>query len=151
MAPNLRRLPKTPPSTLDNVRNAAADDAHDADHLFERVGRGVNEKRIVEAICRRSRAARADVDADRYAEFLGFRIEGVKVGMIEISPGGMSGDGDCDKAQLLDATSQLFDRFRWLLHGDQCDAFQPSCIGPAIIREPIVVSARDGAGEIMVF
>src|SRR5215510_8532882 len=79
--------------------NTAPDDAHDANHLFEGVRRGVNEKRIVESLRCGSRTARADMHANRHAELLGLRIEWIKIGLIEIPSGRVSSDGDADKPQ----------------------------------------------------
>src|SRR4249920_525860 len=79
--------------------NATADDAHDTDHLLEGVGGSVDEIRIVEAIGGCSRATRADMHANRYAKRLGFSVERIEGGMIEVAPGGVAGDGDGDEAQ----------------------------------------------------
>ena len=71
--------------------------------------------------------------------------------MIEVASGGVAGDGDGDKAQLLDAAFEFFGGFLRLLLGDQRNALQALRIGLGILSEPGVVAMGDGAGEVMIF
>ena len=67
------------------LENAAADDAHDADHLFEGVRGRVNEKGVIEAFGRRRRPARTDMDAHGNAELLGLGVERIKIRMVQVA------------------------------------------------------------------
>src|SRR4029078_10508743 len=91
------------------LENAAADDAHDADHLLESMCRGMNKKGVVEAMVCGGRSAGTHMHANGNPEFLSFGVKLIEVGVIEIAPGGMSGGRDGDKPQFFDAALELVD------------------------------------------
>ena len=69
------------------LQNAAADDAHDTNHLLECMGSRVDKKCVIEAISGSRRPTGTDVNADWNAQFLSLGVKRIETGMIEIASG----------------------------------------------------------------
>src|SRR5439155_31116 len=61
--PTASRFQKSDFQLWETLEDTATDDAHSADHLFERMPGCVDEKRIVKSVCCRRWSARAHMDA----------------------------------------------------------------------------------------
>ena len=114
---------------------------------------GVRKERVIKTFgCRGNAIAGADMNAHRHVEPLGFSEERKQIRIVEILfRRRYRRGGDRDKFEILNGAPKLLRRFRRILDGDRGDAFEPAWIGFAIIRQPVVVDARNSASQIFIF
>src|SRR4030095_13640347 len=110
------------------LEKPADDDAHNSDHLLERMGHGMGVKWMIETLgSRRHAVPGAYVNAQRHVEALRLGKERIEIGIIEVLFRGRNGwSSDGDKFEFFNCATQLLHGFDRILDRSRGDGFEAS-------------------------